>query len=216
VGGQPANREAVRAYAKHHLKLPDDKIEAAVDRILREEVGEREVTGEGEVKERESYGLNVLRRDDFGPWVGDWQIKAALKQSASRVGLFAAKRGTKGDMAEMGRVSAVGNSLHGEPFKIHLLDADGERPATTFYRRFMGRVQTPDGPKSIVTDAECAPVGTRFSFRFQWYEAKLTEADMVKIFSAFQIVGLGSAKAMEQGKVEVMTLEIETKRKQEA
>ena len=210
VGGQPATDEGIRAFAKHHLKIPDDQIEDVVARIKGEEIGECDKTPEaGELKEKESYGLNVLRRSAFGPWLGDWQIKAALKQAASRVGLFVSKRGTKGDIAEMGRISAHGISLHGPEFHIYLIDSESEAPAGVEYKKFFGSVTTPSGRKSIVNDAECCLIGSRFEFQFQWYDGKLTEADMVSIFSALPVIGLGSAKSLEQGKIEIEKLEIE-------
>jgi hypothetical protein len=214
VGGQPATDEGIRAFAKHHLKIPDEQIEAVVARIKGEEIGERDTTpATGEIKEKESYGLNVLRHSDFGPWIGDWQIKAALKQAASRVGLFVSKRGTRGDVAEMGKVSAHGISLHGPEFQVHLIDSETDEAAQTEYQKFMGRVNTPAGAKSIVNDAECAPSGSRFSFRFQWYDAKLTEPDIVSIFAALPVIGLGSAKSLERGKFDIESLDIELPKK---
>jgi len=217
VGGQPASDEGIRAFAKHHLKLADDQIEAAVARIKGEEIGERDKTPEaGEVKEKESYGLNVLRHSEFGPWIGDWQLKAALKQAASRVGLFVSKRGTKGDIAEMGKVSAHGISLHGPEFQIHLIDSEIDSAARTEYQKFFGSVNTPAGRKSIVNDAEVCPAGSRFSFRFHWFDGKLTEKDIVTIFSALTVVGLGSAKSLERGKYDIETLDIEMSKKKPA
>lgn len=62
VGGQPATDEGIRAFAQHHLHIPEDKLDEVVARIKGEEIGERETTPpNGEVKEKESYGLNVLR-----------------------------------------------------------------------------------------------------------------------------------------------------------
>ena len=217
VGGQPASDDGIRAFAKHHLKLADDQIEAAVARIKDEEIGERNTTPEaGEVKEKESYGLNVLRHSEFGPWVGDFQLKAAIKQAASRVGLFVSKRGTKGDVAEMGRVTAHGISLHGPEFQIHPIDSDTDGPAVTEYGKFYGSVNTPSGRKSIVNDAEVAPIGSRFSFRLQWFDGKLTEKDIVSIFAAMPVVGLGSAKSLERGKYDIETLDIEMSKKKPA
>jgi hypothetical protein len=210
VGGMPASPEGIRAFCLHHLHIPEGpELDAAVSRITGEELGERDVTPEaGEIKEKETYGLNVIRRSEYGPWIGDWQIKAAIKQAASRVGLFAQKRGTRGDVAEMGKVSAHGISVHGAPFRVHLIDASEDAPAQTFYQKFMGRVTTPSGAKSIVNDAECAPIGSRFAFRFQWFDNKLTEKDIVSIFSALPVVGVGSVKSLERGKFEINELEV--------
>jgi hypothetical protein len=109
----------------------------------------------------------------------------------------------------MGKVSAHGISVHGPEFQIHLIDSESEAPTETEYQKFMGRVNTPSGAKSIVNDAECAPAGSRFSFRFQWYDAKLTEADIVSVFAALPVIGLGSAKSLERGKFDIESLDIE-------
>ena len=210
VGGVPADKEGIKAFVIHHLHIAEGPdADAAVARIMNDEVGERDaVQGEGEIKEKESYGVNVIRRDTAGPWLGDWQFKAALKQAASRVGLFVAKRGTKGDMAEMGRVTAHGVSAGGPEYRIYLMDSTGATPAATYYQKFMGRVNTPNGAKSIVNDAECVSAGSTFGFRFQWYNSKLTETDLLKIFSALPVVGVGSVKSLECGKFDIERLEI--------
>ena len=66
----------------------------------------------------------------------------------------------------------------------------------------------PSGAKSIVNDAECAPAGTTFEFRFQWYHGKLKETDIVQIFAALPVIGIGSVKSLERGKFNIETLEI--------
>jgi len=209
VGGIGADEQAVRNFVEFQLNLKGEEADKAVHRILTQEIGERNVTPpEGEIQEKLTYGLMVIRRDEFGPWLGDWMIKANLKAAASRLGLFANKRGTKGDMAEMGRVAACGASLRtGYPERIHLVDGAGIA-VSTYYQTFKGRVQSPQGANSIVSDRECAPAGSRFSFEFRWYNAKLTEEDIMGIFAAAGQIGLGSAKAFERGKFEVARLEI--------
>ena len=210
VGGQPADRAGVEAFVKHHLKIGTDEVGAVTDRIMREEVGERDTTPDGgEVKELESYGVRVIRKDEKGPWIGDWMVKACMKAAASRLGLFQAKGkiGSKGDLAEMGRIRAIGNSLNGDPERIHLFDADG-KPAGTTFQKYHGRVSTPQGARSIVHDSETAPAGSRFAFELRFPPKRLSEKDVVMIFAAMRNIGLGSAKALERGKFEVLDLEI--------
>lgn len=210
VGGVSADEDGIRSFVAHHLKLSGDEAEAAVHRIMTEEVGERSTTPEGgELDEKLTYGITVIRRDAAGPWIGDWMVKACLKAAASRLGLFVSKRGSKGDMAEMGRVQAVGDSLMTveRPERIHLCGADGS-PAQTYFQEFKGRVQTPQGAMSIVGNKECAPPGSRFSFEFRFYDGKLTPADVANMFAAAQNIGLGSAKAFERGKFAVENLEV--------
>lgn len=219
VGGMSADRAGVEAFVAHHLHLAGEEAGKAVERILKEEIGERDVTpAGGELQEKLTYGICIIRRDEYGPWLGDWMVKACLKAAASRLGLFVSKRGVKGDMAEMGKAQAVGESLRNaeHPERIYLLGPEGKwggkiTPAVTCFQPFKGRVQTPQGSMSIVSDRECAPPGTRFAFEFRWAKGKLTEDDMANIFASAMNLGLGSAKAFERGKFNIESLEISEK-----
>lgn len=217
VGGVSADEDGIRSWVRHHLKLEGAEADSAVKRIMKEEIGERPVPSEeGELEERLTYGLNVIRRDDFGPWLGNWMVKACLKAAASRLGLFAKKKGSKGDLAEMGEVQAYGPSYvktsdYDEYLaheKIHLISPDGDA-TETIYTKFKGRVQTAKGSASIINDCECAPPGTRFSFEFRYFPGKITENDLLDIFSAATVIGLGSCKAFERGKFKINDLVFE-------
>lgn len=211
VGGLPADDAGIRAFCTHHLKLDGDELDNAVDRIKTQEVGESNVTPEnGEVSEVESYGVNVQRHcvGDGCCWLGDFQIKACLKQAASRIGFFKKKIGSKGDMAEMGRVRAAGISLGGEPEEIRLIGPDGKPYRGGLFEKFMGRVNTPQGAKSIVHDSEIAPPGCRFTFELRVAKGRFTKDIIAQMFAAAQQLGLGSARSMERGKFKVEKLEI--------
>lgn len=212
VGGQSADKDGLEAFVKHHLKLEGEEAQQAIERIMKEEISEKDVPSEnGELQEKLTYGVCVIRRDVAGPWIGDWMVKANLKAAASRLGLFASKRGTKGDVAEMGNVRAVDVSLltPERPERIHLVDATG-KPVETYFQEFKGRVNTPSGSVSIVSHRECVAPEARFAFEFRCYAGKLTEDDLANIFASSQIIGLGSAKAFERGKFVISKLEIET------
>lgn len=213
VGGVSADEKGVRAYVSHHLQLTGEEADAAVARIIRENIGERDVTPEtGELKERLSHGINIIRRDAFGPWLGNWMIKACLKCAASRLGIFVEKRGSKGDMAEMGDVYPCEASLqpngdgghHVE--RIHLLDRDADAAPITSFQEFKGRVSNAAGSSSIINAAECAPAGTRFAFEYRLWPKRLTENDIADIFASAMVIGLGSCKAFERGKFRVNKL----------
>jgi len=94
VGGQPTDHKGIEAFVKFQLKLEDpEKVKEAVERIEREEIGERDITPElGEVKEKSVYGINVLRRTQHGAWIGDWMVKACIKAATSRLGIFVSQR----------------------------------------------------------------------------------------------------------------------------
>ena len=213
VGGMPADRPAVESFVKYHLNITDETAAAqAVARILNEEVGERDTSAEeGELKEKLSYGINVIRRDEFGPWLGNWMVKACLKAAASRLSIFQQKRGSKGDMAEMGRLNAIGISLKrkDKPERVYLCASDSDSAASTYYQQFKGRIQSPQGGKSIVTDCECAAIGSRFAFEYRYYPVRVKESDIVDVFASAMVIGLGSAKAFERGKFSVNKLTFE-------
>lgn len=210
VGGQPASEDGIRAFAEHHLKLVGPELNAAVKRIMNEEIGEKDATPEtGEVKERESFGVNVVRHCPAcrAPYLGNWMVKACLKCAASRLGLFAAKGkiGSKGDLAEFGFVTDLSDPLATgcSPFHVHVFAEDGKSPAQTYFDRFSGRVNTPQGAKSIVHDSECLPVGARFGIKLRVPRTRLTAEDLARVFAFAQNVGLGSAKALECGKFQI-------------
>ena len=214
VGGQPAGDKALAAFVQHYLckgkELSDEEIEQEVARIKNEEIGERDTTGElDEINERKSYGLNVIRRDTKGPYLGTWMIKACLKNAASRIGLFVKKRGSKGDFAEMGKVTAIGLSKQGtDRRKIHLFSPDG-KPAVTYYEEFTGSVSTPNGRTSIKHHSELAPKGTRFSFKFQVPEwGKIDPKDLKYVFASIMEIGIGSVKAKDHGKFQITKMTI--------
>lgn len=211
AGGQPASPDGVEQYVKHHLGLEGAEAEQAISRILQEEIGERPVPSEnGELEERISYGINIIRRTKFGPYLGNWMIQACAKQAASRLGIFSEKRGTKGDLSEGGMVSAHGISLiepdHSD--RIYLSGPDGN-PAVTSFQKFQGRVQTPRGSKSVVHDTEIAPPGTRFEFRFQFLGKRLNNDDIKDFLALAMVVGLGSCKSLGCGRFRIIEADID-------
>lgn len=209
VGGLPADEEGVMAFVKHYLKVTNPKEqEEATQRILHEEVGERDTTPEeGALVDSGVYSVCVVRRTPQGPWLGDWMFKAMIKQSATQVGLFASKRGSKGHVAEAGRVSACGPSGCGKPQEIYAVDEEG-MPVKTYFQEFKGSPSTPMGRRSIVSHKECLPTGTNFHFTFDWVGRKLNGDDLAEIFAMARQVGLGSCKSFERGKFEVVSFEV--------
>ena len=209
VGGQPATDKGLEMFCRHKLGLDGQELADAVKRIRDQEIGDRDATNGGEVKEAESYGVNCLRHDDDGAcWLGNWQIKACLKQAASRLGIFKKAIGTKGDMAEMGRAEAFGISAGSHRERIRIMNPDGSPYMGNQFEKFMGRVNTPQGAKSIVHDSETAPAGCQFEFEFRMPGKLVTEEQLVSVFSAAMVCGLGSAKAMERGKFRIDRLEL--------
>lgn len=208
VGGMPANEHGIQAFIRHYLKLEGEDAAQALVRLKKQEIGKRDIAPpEAELLELSDYNICIIRRSEFGPWLGDWMVKACLKAAASRVGLYVAKKGAKGDIAEMGSVEAIGSSLAEADFpqRIHLVDP-ADQPAATYFQEFRGRISTPQGSLSIVNHKEVAPAGTRFSFSFRWFNSRIKENDIANVFAAAMNIGLGSAKSFEFGKFEINDL----------
>lgn len=211
VGGQPASEEGLKAFVKHHLHLEGKDAEDAVKRIQQEELGEKDVAPEeGEVKEKEVYGVNAVRRTPLGPYLGDWMIKACMKQSASRLNIFTQLKGSKGDFAEAGQVRAWGESLlePEHPERVYILAEDGVSPAKSYWNEFMGRVSTPQGQKSIIHHSECIAAGSRFSWEMRFLSGRVKEDDVKDALALMMVVGLGSARSLERGKFRIEEAEI--------
>jgi hypothetical protein len=234
TGGQPATRDGITEYVIHHLAKTNaglrrenpkwtkgarkekryfltDEGESAVARIVNEEVGTEDVAPDtGELEDEKTYAVNVLRWTNGSPWLGDWQIKACIKQAASRLGYFVKKKGSKGDLAEGGRVLPVDASERGSDHRVHLIHPEGpdgwERRE---WNRIFGRVQTPSGGQSIVTDAEVAPIGTRLFFEYRWARGKIGEEEILNTFTLAQNCGFGSAKSLERGRFKILQMEVD-------
>jgi hypothetical protein len=212
VGGQPATEEGVRQFVKYHLKLTDEKeAEAAVKRILHEEV-ENVTPPEGEIPEGKMYGLRAVRNTNGWPWLGDWMIKAAIKQASSGLYVFQQVLGTKRSFAESSRVRAWKYSLQDprESNVVYICHKDSDTPAETYYKQFMGRVQTPQGPVSIIHQSQCVAPGSRFAFEFRFMPVKNLKEDAIRdMLAMMMIVGLGSARSLERGKFRILHAELE-------
>jgi hypothetical protein len=209
VGGMPAGEEGVRQFVAHHLHLEGDEAEQAVKRIMSEEL--QDVTpAEGELPEGKMYGLRSLRRGAHGPWIGDWMVKANIKNSASRLDIFKSIKGTKGNFAEAGRVRAWKYSLQDPDNPQHIyIRNSADAPCHTRHENFMGRVQSPRGPVSIIHQSEVVEAGSRFAYEFRFIKGKIVEGDVRDILALSMIVGIGSARSLERGKFRIEKAEIE-------
>ena len=211
IGGIPADPDSIRAFVEHHLKLTGEQAEEAVLRMQTEELQDR-TQAEDEISEKLQYGVKAIRKDEGGPFLGNWMVKACLKSAATRTGLFVAKR-VKGDWVEMGEVKPFGPSVipglerTEREFcrnNIYLRNPQGDGPAQISYQEFRGSVSTPQGRKSIVVNTEIIPAGSTFGFQVRFAAGKTSEDDVRRLLAAAQVIGLGSAKSYERGKFEVM------------
>ena len=212
AGGVPAKEEGVGYFVEHHLEIPKDDPEhdRTVKRIMEEEIGERDDTpDQGELADKNVYAVNLIRRNEKGPFLLEHMVKACLKVAASRLEYFVKKRGSKGDMSEMGTVLAHGASLKDEdrPWEIYLVDENGVSIDTEFHE-ITGTVSTPQGRKSISHHTEVTQEGAIFEFEFRWPTKKIKPKDIAEIISHIGNIGIGSVRSLEYGGFEVMEAQI--------
>lgn len=211
VGGQPAGDDDLRAFIAHHMRLEGPAADNAFERIKAFEIGERDTTpDDGELKEEEVYAVKVLRRTSLGPWLGDWMVKAMTKAAASRTNLFIKHHGLKGDVAEGGRVRAIGMSLQepGAPERIYIRNPGNTGYPPSRYVKFMGRVGTPQGSRSIVHHSEIVDPGAEFEFELRFLPTRINLGELKQLVALMGNIGLGSVKAMECGKFEILSCKV--------
>lgn len=212
AGGVPADDKGLEAFAEHHLKLTPgtDEFKGAIKRIKDEEIGERDTTPEtGELSTEDVYQVNVLRKSEEGVFLLDHMVKASLKEAATRLGIFQKKRGSKGDLAEMGTILAHGVSLRNEkrPWEIYLTGPQGGNNGTSF-KSIQGTVGTPKGKKSISHHTEIAPEGCEFEYELRWLAGKLSAGDIPLLARAAAEIGVGSCRSLGYGRYDIIELEI--------
>ena len=212
VGGISPDEKGVDDFVKYQLRLEGKEAEQAAKRVASQELAYNSnndpKVAEGELEETLTYGVRVIRKDERGPWLGNWMIHACLKVAASRVQLFTKNRGSKGDFIELGEVTSTLFSEGDEFQRVYLTNGNGH-PATTEFRQFKGRVNLPSGSTSIVEDREIILPGARFAFAFRYKPTKIKNEEIVKVFAASMVIGLGSSKSFGNGKFRVDELTIE-------
>lgn len=166
----------------------------------------RDVNATDEAMEIVSCGF---RQDDSGLYVGDYQIKAMIKQCGTLLKLTTKKRGVKSTLGEglfiKGRFDneLVDSKVHFKPLRTQ---PDG-------YEDFAGNVTTAQGPRSILKRCEYVEKGT-LEFQIWLLEARfggqsnLTLDDLKMILELGQEVGLGSCRSFEKGKFDVKLEEV--------
>jgi hypothetical protein len=222
LGTQPATQSGLEAFVQHvrgidpqrkdgDRKNPPTNPEfiAEVERI-KKEIGERNDTPEqGEVEEKKVYGVNVVRQSEHGPYLAAHMLKAAIKQAASRLGIFEKKRGSKGDMSEVGEVFAEADSRQAKdrPWEIYL--RKNGAAAKTYFDTERGTVSTPQGKKSIQYEGEHVEEGAEVEFSYHWPAKRVSEKDIVEVMAVMTAVNIGGGRSIGHGKFEVVSLTVE-------
>ena len=195
-GGLPKSQSTVESYVKAKFDS-DDTSPTDTDLDLNEEI--------------EKYTVG-FRCDDFGIYIGSYQVKAMLKQTASLLDLTIKKRGSKQTLSEGTVIRGIDgeNNLTGD--KVYLLPIALE---PTGIETLTGHVSTPQGKRDIMRNAEFVSEPT---LKFQLWllqnrigddnrSKKLTVSDVKLILAHGCEVGLGSMRSYAAGKFDVVKFE---------
>ena len=200
IGSLPLNTEALESYIK--AKFPDgaDDTEAFIGEDL-------------ELDEEKERSMTGFKRDERGIYIGGYQIKAMLSQSASLQELTTKKRGSKNTLRE-GMVvvglddedTYTGSKLYVLPYKQ---EADGISSRT-------GHVSGPSGSRSIVSVSEYV-VDATLKFELRLLSNRMIEKRDGKKFSPHDLklclahgrhLGLGGERKYQTGCFEVVKFEV--------
>ena len=189
-GGLPKSENLVESYVKAKFDSEDTSVvETELDLV----------------KELEKSRTGFKRHDDFGVYLGDYQIKAMIKQCASLLKLTVQKRGTKQTVAETLFVKGLtedGELVEGRvPFIAKREKPDG-------IEGFQGCVKDQAGTRSAVKEMEFverADVNLQLWVLGRRIGGKqLSDDDLLDILLLGQEVGLGSGRAFEKGKFDLL------------
>lgn len=207
-GGLPKADELLDPYIK--AKFGDDP-EAAL--IVKEDVNPPSEDDLVEAKEKSMTGFKC---DDVGCYIGDYAIKAGLKQWASLCGLTVKKRGTKQTVKETlfvkGLLPGENGNYQNTDRKVYLQPISTEPDGVDDHA---GHVDTAQGKKSIIRASEYREKATLeyevwvLSVRFAEREGtkNLTEGDLAMMLELGQEAGIGANRSLESGKFDVLEFE---------
>lgn len=146
-----------------------------------------------------------FRHDETGIYIGDYQIKAMLKQGGTLLKITTKKRGVKSTLGEglfiKGTLSGDGK-IYFEPIR---LKPDGSED-------FAGNVKVPQGKRSILKRCDYIEKGI-LNFQIWMLEVRfggvgnLTFDDLKSILELGQELGLGSCRSFEKGKFDMIKFE---------
>lgn len=187
-GGMPRNKDLIRAWVEAGTKYADEQTEKLI-----QENAELVVN---EVAEKVWQGFP---EDENGLFIPARQVKAALKQSASLLGITKQKRGSKQVLAEGLEVKAPDGSD-----RIHL---GVKEPSGTYENAI--HVMTAQGPRTALRRMDYV-VAPRISFEVWVLKTAAQETrhigenELVSILQHAQENGLGASRSQGYGKFDVV------------
>jgi hypothetical protein len=188
-GGIPLSKELIQRYVDAKFPPGDPQF---VEKLSAEVVPPDDKAREQElVKETESITTG-FKHDAEGYYIGDYIVKAHLKQAASLLRITQKKRGSKDTVKEATFI---------KPEKLYLGKEIGG------VDQFCGNVRTPQGDRSIL---KASQYFERPEIEFEvWLLAVRTDkfdaADLRICFEFGQELGIGSNRTYETGKYDLVS-----------
>lgn len=196
-GTLPGSPDVFQKWMEYKFADPENTENTATDLDLDKETEENTIR---------------FRCDDRGIYIGAYQVKAMIAQCGSLLELTTSKRGSKQTLKEGCFVKGIDADGNFTGDKVYLLPLRSEADGTD---NFTGTVYTPQGSKSIITNAAYC---THPTLQFQmWvltnrlqatgHGKKLNFDDFQNILQLAQEVGLGGLRNMEKGKFDVVAFQ---------
>jgi len=184
-GGIPQREDLLRNWIASKGPIPEESLEEKLDAINGQDLEE--------LVDRSSTGF---RSDGDGIYLRDFMIKQMLKEAGTVTRLFREKKGTKTDLT-------IGLIVRPERIHVGKMAPDG-------YEEFQGRVQSPQGPRTILSRKAYFEAGLQIPFSIKMFAGAALTVDQLKMLLEYagEFVGLGSARSREAGKFRVTKFEV--------
>lgn len=219
-GGLPKSKELVENYIK--AKFGPE--------VVQDEETVPYITRDLELTEETEKVTTGFKKDEIGIYLGSYIIKAALKEYASVLKLTTkkvsagVKQTTQHGMFVKGLLPVVDSVIPDATLPTGLAELPLELTGENIYAQplrkepdgmddFAGRVNTPQGARSILKSSEFLFQPT---FQFQLWllevrmgntEKSFTQDDVRMMFELGQEAGIGSNRTFESGKYDVEGME---------
>lgn len=194
-GGCPKNRDLIKSWIEASTGHADEISEAITEDAKQKMIDD--------VTEKSWNGF--FRDEEKGIYVECRQVKAAIKQCASVLGITRKKTGSKQILSEGGEVKAMdgGDRLYFEP-KRDEPDGFEERPI---------HVMTAQGPRTALKRVDFVE-GARLNFQV-WLlktaaqeKRHVGEDELVQILTMMQENGVGADRSQGGGKFDIVHFEM--------
>jgi hypothetical protein len=207
LGTQPRSEEIMRKWleSKH----------------LDQEIIDKQVAALGPdnaIDEEEDRAWTTFQADEFGIFIGTYQVKAMIKELLSSLGITVSKRGSKQTLQHLFEVAAcneAGDMLQGDQKHRLRMFRDGEqigRPDD--YVELTAHVRTPQGDRSVIKRHDYVLQADLY-FRINVpkkdvlkgrEKAHIGPAEIVKVMAFGENDAIGCSRSQGYGKFKVVQL----------